>query len=100
MMSDRELLVVTAKIVFKSEYRSLLDPEIREVVRVSKLDPGCLQYDLHQSIEDPDVYFLYETWESEDALAGHMVSPHVKAWQELTEDKIADFELLKLVKLM
>ncbi|QQE13415.1 antibiotic biosynthesis monooxygenase [Planctomycetota bacterium] len=99
-MPDRELLVVTAKIVLVDEYQAALDSDIRELVAVSKLDPGCLQYDLHQSIEDKNVYFLYETWVSEESLADHMDAAHVKAWQRLSEGKIAGFELLKMIKLM
>jgi len=41
-------------------------------------EPGCLAYDLHQSLTDPTEFMFYERWESDAALAAHAVSaaPH------------------------
>ncbi len=41
-------------------------------------EPGCLVYDLHQSLTDPTEFMFYERWASEEALAAHAAStaPH------------------------
>jgi quinol monooxygenase YgiN len=41
-------------------------------------EPGCLAYELHQSVLDPTEFMFYERWTSDDALAAHASSsaPH------------------------
>ena len=38
-------------------------------------EPGCLNYDLHQSTTDPTDFMFYERWTSDEALAAHSTSP-------------------------
>jgi len=37
----------------------------------SRQDPGCLQFELFQSVFDPDRFTLLELWESQAALDNH-----------------------------
>ena len=41
-------------------------------------EPGCLAYELHQSVADPTEFMFYERWASDAALAAHAASsaPH------------------------
>ncbi|MFJ6199932.1 putative quinol monooxygenase [Micromonospora sp. NPDC092111] len=43
-----------------------------EMVPITRAEPGCLGYDLYQSVEDPSVMFLYENWTDQAALDRHM----------------------------
>ncbi|MEU8263663.1 putative quinol monooxygenase [Micromonospora sp. NPDC048999] len=43
-----------------------------EMVAITRAEPGCLGYDLYQSVEDPSVMFLYENWTDQAALDKHM----------------------------
>ena len=97
-MIHKDSLYVTARFIFKPEHQAEIDPKIRELAHTSKYDEGCIQYTLHQSIEDPNTYLIYEIWESPHALQLHADSPHVKEWEALIKDKLVDFELLKLEK--
>ena len=36
-----------------------------------------MNYDLHQSIEDPDMFLFYENWESGADLDAHLSAPHL-----------------------
>jgi quinol monooxygenase YgiN len=42
-----------------------------------RAEDGCLQYELHPVIGDPDRYVILEWWESEAALAAHGSAPHM-----------------------
>ncbi|WP_110180958.1 putative quinol monooxygenase [Nocardioides solisilvae] len=44
---------------------------------VVRAEEGCLQYDLHAVVDDPDRFVLVERWASEKALAAHDVAPHM-----------------------
>ena len=41
-------------------------------------DEGYVDYDLHQSTEDPDRFFFYENWESDPHLDAHLDAPHLR----------------------
>jgi quinol monooxygenase YgiN len=42
----------------------------------TRAEPGCLDYDLYQSMEDPSVMFFYENWTDQAALERHMNTPN------------------------
>ncbi|WP_328414459.1 antibiotic biosynthesis monooxygenase [Micromonospora sp. NBC_00389] len=46
------------------------------MVEPTRAEPGCLDYDLYQTREDPRVMFFYENWTDQDALARHMNTPN------------------------
>jgi (4S)-4-hydroxy-5-phosphonooxypentane-2,3-dione isomerase len=54
-----------------------------EAVRAS--EPACLVYRASRSLEDPDVFVLYEEYSNADALEAHRSTPHFK---ELIEETI------------
>lgn len=45
------------------------------VVESTRAEPGCIDYDLYQSLDDPSVLFFYENWTDADALAAHLSTP-------------------------
>ena len=52
--------------------------ELRELMRTTedatRAEPGCLNYDLHQSVSDPTEFLFHENWASEEALRTHSAS--------------------------
>jgi quinol monooxygenase YgiN len=50
--------------------QAMLVPTRREV--------GCVNYDLHEAIDDPGLFFFHETWESTDHHRAHLDTPHVR----------------------
>ncbi|MFG2819197.1 putative quinol monooxygenase [Kitasatospora sp. NPDC048365] len=46
---------------------------------IVRAEDGCLQYDLHRVVGDPDRFVLAELWASREALAAHDVTPHMVA---------------------
>lgn len=47
-----------------------------EMVGLTRAEPGCLGYDLYQSVDDPSLMFLYENWTDQSALDEHMNTSH------------------------
>ena len=45
----------------------------------TRQEVGCLNYDLHQSNEDPTKFLFHENWESREDLDRHLQSPHILA---------------------
>ena len=46
----------------------------------SRLEAGCLRFDLLRDNDNPNKFACYEVWSNADALKAHMDEPHTKAW--------------------
>ena len=56
--------------------------ELKEVLK-GLLDPtrkeeGCINYDMHQSADEPDKFLFYENWVDKATLDRHLATPHLK----------------------
>ena len=46
-------------------------------------EPGCLIFDVHQDVEHPTRFYLYEVYADEDAFkVAHRTAPHYGRWQQ------------------
>ncbi|SVK37477.1 antibiotic biosynthesis monooxygenase [Luteibacter aegosomatis] len=50
------------------------------LVEPSRAEAGNINYDLHRSNDDPDVWVLYENWKAEADLTLHFEQPYMKAF--------------------
>lgn len=95
------MVVVIATIEARSGREEDLEQVLRSLVTETRREPGCLQYDLHVSADNPAAFALYERWESADALQAHFETEHMIAalggFDELSEagPVLARYELLK-----
>ena len=48
------------------------------LVEPARAEPGNINYDLHRSNDDPDVWVLYEKWKEASDLNGHFSLPYMK----------------------
>jgi quinol monooxygenase YgiN len=48
----------------------------REMTEESVKEPGCVQYEVHQSKDNPHSFAFYEKYKDEAALNSHWASPH------------------------
>lgn len=82
-MSDTAVTVI-ATIKVKSGMEELTRELLQSIVPPTLEEPGCLNYDLHQSTTDPTDFMFYERWTSDEALAAHSTSaaPHRAALRE------------------
>lgn len=49
------------------------------LVQPSRKDEGCVNYDLHQSVENPAQFYFHENWTSKDLWQRHMAKPDLQA---------------------
>ena len=45
-------------------------------------EKGCISYDGHVSVNNPNLYVVVERWETRDDLNAHGRAPHMKVWRE------------------
>ena len=55
-----------------------LGAALAALVEPTRGEAGCLNYDLHQSLENAEIWFVYESWRSMQDLDSHMKSAHLR----------------------
>ena len=72
------MLIVTAKVRLQSG----TSDEFLEAVRVMQPqvmnDPGAIEYSLHRSADEPDVFLFCERYEDKEAFEYHLSTEHFK----------------------
>jgi quinol monooxygenase YgiN len=73
---------------------------IEAVIAPTRAEPGCINYDLHQSTEDPSVLMLYENWNSKKDLDEHLAMPYLKGLLAKADDLLAEPIDIKLYRMI
>ena len=90
-MSKKLTIVATIEAV--PEATELVRSELLKLVLPTRLEAGCLQYDLHQDNTNPAVFLFYENWESRELWQAHMNSDHIAEYAKATAGAVAAFNL-------
>ena len=62
----------------------------------TRQEAGCLNYDLHQSAEDPAKFLFHENWTSKAHLDAHLQTPHVQAQLPRVDELCVTFPEIKI----
>jgi quinol monooxygenase YgiN len=82
-------LTVLARVHAREDASEKVKRECLALVAPSRAEKGCINYDLHQSSDDPALFIFYENWASREALERHLEMPHSLAFDERTEGLLA-----------
>jgi len=83
-MSIYLTVVVKAKPEHQQEIKNLL----YSLPELSIKEDACIEYEVHQSIDDENIFILHEKWESLDGLSFHNK-------QQYSKDFFASFDKLQ-----
>ncbi len=61
----------------------------RENHGATRKEPGNIRFDVLQSAEEPGRFFLYEVYESQEAVKAHKQTEHYLRWRETVADWMA-----------
>ena len=53
-------------------------------------ETGCLQFDAHCSLENPNLFFIYEGYADDDAITAHRANPQLAHYREATADMVIE----------
>lgn len=87
-MADGKVTVL-ARIQAKAGMEETVKQELLALVAATRAEEGCLNYDLHQSSQDPALFLFYENWASREALDQHSRSSQIQAWRAQAGDLLA-----------
>ena len=80
----RDLLTVVGYMHAAPGRTDELRAALEALVEPTTQDAGLVNYDLHQSVEDPSTFVFYENWESGEALDAHLGTPHLVDFADRT----------------
>lgn len=89
-------LVVVALVQAKPGQETALVQAQAELVAVAREQPGCLSYELHESVSEPGKVVFFERWRDRTSWERHMQGPHMDAFRAHAGHLIGAFELLHL----
>jgi quinol monooxygenase YgiN len=89
------MIVIAGKVAIKPERRAEVVQVAREMAEVSRREAGCVAYEFSVGIEDQNVFFIFEEWATEDALARHFQTEHMAAFQRRLPGLLAGRPALK-----
>jgi len=72
------MIVVAAKLKAAQGKEDELEKEIRKLVPKVLKDPGTISYVVHRKADAPNEFFVYEKYESGEALKLHSSTEHFK----------------------
>lgn len=73
------LLIVVAEMTARGGKEDELRQKLTGFVAPTRVENGCVQYDLHEAEDRPGHFLFFEKWTSVEALEAHLSSPHIAA---------------------
>ena len=83
-------IYITAIIKSKPEYTAEVMRVLENMVAQTRQETACIQYDLHRSIDDKNLFVFYEIWESQQGLNLHNEQPYIQEFGRLADEKLQE----------
>ncbi len=81
------MLAVIVQFHIRPAFMDAFAAAIVDNARASRLsEPGCRQFDVCRDPATPQLFFLYELYDDEEAFQAHLATSHFKAMDELTPE--------------
>ncbi|MCC6754775.1 MAG: antibiotic biosynthesis monooxygenase [Solirubrobacterales bacterium] len=98
-MSDRERISRYGKATARSGKGGELAEILLEAAEVNRAFDGCLQYEVHQSVFDPDTVWVTESWADQNAAKAALEDSRNTELIGRSRPLIEDMEVIELVPL-
>ncbi len=76
------MIYVIATTQMKPECREAFINGHKACIAETLKEKGCVSYEGHVSVNEPNRYVVVERWETREDLNAHGRAPHIKTWRE------------------
>jgi len=83
-------IYLTAVIKAKDEYREEVTSVLQNMVQQTRKEEACELYNLHQGLDDKNLFTFYEIWKTKEGLEAHNEQPYIQAFGNLVEEKLQE----------
>ena len=88
---SKQKLTIVARVTAKEGKEDFVKGELLKLIDPTRMEEGCINYDLHQDNENPNVFVFHENWESRALLQRHMNSDHIAKYLEASDGCVDQF---------
>jgi len=81
---------LTVIIKSKSENREDLKTILQNLVENSRKELACVQYDLHQNIDDSNIFIFHEIWKNKEGLDLHNKQSYLLNFKQVAESLLQE----------
>ncbi len=81
---------LTVIIKSKSKNREEVKAILENLVENSRKEVACLQYDLHQNIDDSNIFIFHEAWKNKEGLDLHNQKPYLLKFTQIAESLLQE----------
>lgn len=92
-------LTIVATLTAKPGMEAELERRLRALVEPSRADAGCVQYDLHRSVERPGEFLFFENWGTREEWEAHMQTAHLKRFLAESDDILEGVALQQMERI-
>ena len=64
--------------------------EMQALIAPTRGEEGCINYDLHRSLDDPAQFMFHENWRSKQDLDMHLAKPYLVRFLNLAADMLVE----------
>jgi len=89
-------LTVVATIKAKPGKEAPLRQELLALIPTTREEPGCINYDLHQAVDNPAHFLFHENWTGKRHLDDHLARPHLQAFLAKAPELLAELPQITL----
>ena len=83
------MIIISGTVAVKPERRAEAQRAALDMIAATLREPGCITYRFSADLADPNRIYIYEEWESPEALARHFESEHMRIFQQRLPDVLA-----------
>jgi quinol monooxygenase YgiN len=85
-----EQVTVVVRIKARPGMESRVREELRSLLAPTRQESGCINYDMHESPDDPSLFLFHENWTSRADLDRHLGAPHLRRWLGIADSLLAE----------
>lgn len=76
------MIIVSGEIPVRADRIAEAKELARWVMAETAKEKGCITYRFYSDLENPELFRVFEEWESDEALAGHFKAPHMQEFKD------------------
>jgi quinol monooxygenase YgiN len=84
------MIVVAGRIRIRPERREEAIRVALRMAEATRAEPGCRTYQFFADLADPAAFFIFEEWDSDEALASHFQTAHMAAFRQQLPGLLAE----------
>lgn len=76
------MIIVAGTVQIKPEMRDVAIQIALKMAQATQAETGCIVYKFYADLKEATTFFVFEAWESEEALAQHFQTEHMAEFRQ------------------